>query len=74
MDVTADGRSLNALGLAPLAVVPEKTRHGIGSALVEAGIAEARQAGVDVIFVLGDGQIYGRLGFDPDAARPFASR
>ena len=74
MNVTADGRALNALGLAPLAVVPEKTRHGIGSALVEAGIAEARQAGIDMIFVLGDGQFYGRFGFDPDAARPFASR
>jgi putative acetyltransferase len=73
MDVDADGRSVNALGLAPLAVLPDSTGRGIGSALIEAGIAEAARIGAELIFVLGDTDFYGRFGFKPEAALPFVS-
>ena len=73
MDVEADGRSLNALGLAPVAVIPTLQRRGIGSALIEIAIDAARSARVDMIFVLGDTDFYGRFGFDADKARPFSS-
>lgn len=73
MDVEADGRSFNAVGLAPVAVIPQLQRRGVGSALIESAIHEARRAGVDMIFVLGDSDFYGRFGFDADRARPFAS-
>ena len=57
-----------AFGLAPLAVHPERQRTGIGSALVRAGLVEARRRGVELVFVLGDPAYYGRFGFE-DAAR-----
>jgi putative acetyltransferase len=73
MDVRGDGRTLDALGLAPVAVLPERQRHGIGSALIEQGIAVARDLGTAMIFVLGEPEYYGRFGFTAAAARPFAS-
>ena len=73
MDVEADGRALHALGLAPLAVVPQSQGRGIGSALIEAGIAEARRMGADMIFVVGDTEFYGRFGFEGETALPFVS-
>jgi putative acetyltransferase len=73
MDVVADGRLVNALGLAPVAVLPDRTGRGIGSALIEAGIAEAARIGADAIFVLGDTDFYGRFGFKAEAALPFVS-
>jgi putative acetyltransferase len=49
--------------LAPLAVVPDAQRDGIGTALVEAAIALARESGEVAIFVFGDPAYYGRFGF-----------
>ena len=74
MGVQAGGQALDALGLAPVAVLPERQGNGIGSALVEAGIAEARRSGTDIIFVLGETEFYGSFGFRAETARPFASR
>ena len=74
MDAQADGRRLDALGLGPLAVIPDMQRRGIGSALIEAGIAEARRLGAEMIFVLGDNRFYERFGFTAAAAQPFACR
>ncbi|HYG30882.1 MAG TPA: N-acetyltransferase [Allosphingosinicella sp.] len=60
-----------ALGLAPVAVAPERQRRGIGGALVRAGLARARAQGWDAVFVLGDPEYYGRFGFTVTAATPF---
>lgn len=49
--------------LGPLAVAPVRQRHGIGSALVAAGLDRGRTAGVAKVLVLGDPAYYGRLGF-----------
>ena len=73
MSVEADGQQLHGWGLAPLSVVPDRQRTGIGSALVEAGIDRARATGVQIIFVLGEPAYYGRFGFDAKSAAPFAS-
>ncbi|HYH06773.1 MAG TPA: N-acetyltransferase [Thermoanaerobaculia bacterium] len=56
-------------GLAPMAVVPEKQRSGIGSRLVEEGIAACRARGERAIFVLGHHEYYPRFGFAPAGAR-----
>ena len=54
-----------ALGLAPMAVLPEHQRQGIGSQLVDAGLIECRQRGCEVVIVLGHTEFYPRFGFRP---------
>ena len=56
---------LNAMILAPLAVVPVAQGLGIGSALVRTGLARLERSGVQLVFVLGDPEYYGRFGFEP---------
>jgi putative acetyltransferase len=63
LDVTVGNRRLNALALAPMAVVPERQRQGIGTALVRASIDAARTATADVVVVLGHPDFYPRFGF-----------
>ena len=53
------------LGLAPMAVLPDYQRSGVGGALVEAGLAAARQAGAGAVVVLGHPGYYPRFGFAP---------
>jgi len=52
-----------ALGLAPLAVLPEYQRQGIGSALMKAGLAECARLGYERVIVLGHPDYYSRFGF-----------
>ena len=73
MRAEADGQPLRALGLAPVAVVPDRQGEGIGSMLVEAAIVEARAAGEEILFLLGAPGYYGRFGFSTDAAEQFTS-
>jgi putative acetyltransferase len=54
-----------ALGLAPMAVLPDYQRQGIGSKLVEAGLNECRRRGCEVVIVLGHTDYYPRFGFRP---------
>ena len=53
------------LGLAPMAVLPEHQRLGIGSQLVRAGLEECRRTGCDAVVVLGHPEYYPRFGFVP---------
>src|SRR5687768_576190 len=41
----ADGSKVGILGLAPMAVTPDRQNQGIGSKLVEAGLDACREAG-----------------------------
>jgi putative acetyltransferase len=50
-------------GLGPVGVRPEAQGHGLGSALIRAGLARAREAGFAACFVLGNPAYYGRFGF-----------
>jgi putative acetyltransferase len=58
-------RIILAVGLAPMAVVPERQRRGIGLLLVRAGLEECRNAGYDCVVVLGHPAYYPRFGFVP---------
>ena len=58
-----EGGSDQSALLAPLAVAPNRQRHGIGSKIVRAGIQEMEDAGVSLVLVLGDPAYYGRFGF-----------
>ena len=51
--------------LAPLAVVPDAQKQGIGGKLIEKGLQLLSQSGVDLVFVLGHPEYYPRYGFKP---------
>ena len=63
-DGTEDSR-FAAMGLAPMAVLPEHQRRGVGSELVRAGLDECRRMGLGVVVVLGHPEYYPRFGFRP---------
>lgn len=64
--VTLDSKpSLQLMGLAPMAVAPSHQRQGIGSALVEAGLAQCRQNRHGAVVVLGHPKYYPKFGFVP---------
>jgi putative acetyltransferase len=73
MRVSADGRALRALGLAPVGVLPGFQGGGIGGALIEAALGVARATGEEIVFLLGEPDYYDRFGFSAAAAAPFAS-
>jgi serine/threonine-protein kinase HipA len=56
---------LRAMALAPMAVIPQRQRIGIGSELVRAGLEECRRLGAGAVFVVGHSSYYPRFGFSP---------
>ncbi|MDH3293422.1 MAG: GNAT family N-acetyltransferase [Acidimicrobiia bacterium] len=60
-----DGRETPIKMLSPLAVVPDKQRHGIGGALVKAAVDRAAEAGEPLVILEGDPAYYNRFGFTP---------
>lgn len=61
---TANGLA-EGVGLAPMAVWPERQNEGVGSRLVKAGLMECRNAGHRFVIVLGHPEFYPRFGFVP---------
>lgn len=55
--------------LAPLGVDPAYQRRGVGSLLIQRGMAEMRELGFHAVFVLGEPTYYLKFGFKP--AEPF---
>lgn len=68
----AGGSNAVAL-LGPLAVATAWQKHGVGNALVRAGLDRLRAADFDQVFVLGDPAYYERFGFEAElsVAPPF---
>jgi putative acetyltransferase len=60
----AGDRTLQGMGLAPMAVLPEHQRDGVGARLVEEGIARLEQSGCPFVIVLGHPGYYPRFGFE----------
>jgi putative acetyltransferase len=65
---TGDGRTIDALSLAPMAVTPEFQRRGIGSSLLKAALAQCRADGHCIVVVLGHPEYYPRFGFSSEQA------
>ncbi|HEX4848635.1 MAG TPA: N-acetyltransferase [Novosphingobium sp.] len=61
--VTVEDAACGWFQMAPVSVSPEVQRSGIGSALIEAGIARLREAGARGIAVVGNPVYYERFGF-----------
>lgn len=61
-------RRVVGMGLAPLAVSPERQRQGIGSALTRRGLEILRERGCPFVIVLGHPEYYPRFGFGPASA------
>ena len=62
--VAGDGERVALL--APLAVLPEVQKQGIGSALIRAGFERLQTLDIDMVLVLGDPAYYGRFGFEAE--------
>ncbi len=58
-----EGEEFEAVGLAPVAVLPGYQREGIGSQLIREALAELRKTGHELVFVLGHPEYYPRFGF-----------
>ena len=61
----AEHDELNLAGLAPMAVVPDYQRKGIGSALVRQGLVRCKDLGFCAVVVVGHAEYYPRFGFVP---------
>lgn len=73
IDTNNDGnnRSIAAVALAPMAVLPAFQRHGIGSELIREGLKML--AGERIVIVLGHREYYPRFGFSSERALPLAN-
>ncbi|MEN6341206.1 MAG: N-acetyltransferase [Methanospirillum sp.] len=67
-------RGPGGMGLAPLAVLPEYRRRGIGLALVERGLSALRDRGCPFVVVLGHPGYYPRFGVDRASVHGLASQ
>ena len=65
--------TLPALSLAPVAVLPEHQKQGIGSELIRQGLVNSRLAGYRIVIVVGHPEYYPRFGFSAELARPLES-
>jgi putative acetyltransferase len=67
---------LPVVAVGPIGVRPERQRQGIGSALIVAGLEEARCRGEPAVILLGSPAFYGSRGFVPGSTfglrNPFA--
>jgi putative acetyltransferase len=61
--ITAEGGTVAALALAPMAVLPDLQRQGIGSALVRRALEVCRERGHRIVVILGHPHFYRRFGF-----------
>jgi putative acetyltransferase len=58
---------LKIMGLAPMAVLPDQQRKGIGTKLVLAGLKECEKLNFGAVVVLGHPGYYPRFGFVPSS-------
>lgn len=73
VSIEAEDATSSAMGLAPMAVLPEYQRRGIGSQLVLEGLKECLRLGCNVVVVLGHPEYYPRFGFIPASRKGLRS-
>lgn len=70
--VTINGVAGEWYGLAPVSVLPDRQRQGIGQALIRDGLARLQSMKAAGCVVLGDPGYYGRFGFRSDPELVYA--
>jgi putative acetyltransferase len=68
------GGQIVGMGLAPMAVLPERQRQGIGSSLVARGLEILRERACPFVVVVGHPEYYPRFGFEPASRHGLASQ
>jgi putative acetyltransferase len=68
LPIATQAGTLDALALAPLAVVPARQRQGVGSQLVREGLRACAEGGHRIVVVLGHPDYYPRFGFSAQLA------
>jgi putative acetyltransferase len=63
VSIEPPAQNWNALGLAPLAVIPGHQRQGIGGKLIKAGLQRCQELGFELVVVLGHPAYYPKFGF-----------
>ena len=63
--IESERSSFEAITLAPIAVLPEYQRQGIGGQLARAGLEKCRNLGHEIVVVLDHPTYYPRFGFVP---------
>ena len=63
--ITGPQEPLVGMGLAPMAVLPERQGQGIGTLLVQEGLRRLRESGTPFVIVVGHPDYYLRFGFQP---------
>ena len=69
IEIQVDDRAVSSLALAEMAVHVDQQGGGIGSRLIEAGLAQARARAVEAVVVPGHPTYYSRFGFRAERAR-----
>ena len=69
VEVDRAGRRFRGMGLAPMAVVPDRQREGIGTQLVREGLRVLRERACPYVVVIGHPEYYPRFGFESASAR-----
>jgi putative acetyltransferase len=73
LPIVCETGTVAALALAPMAVLPDYQRQGIGSQLIQAGLDACRAQGHRIVVVLGHPNFYRRFGFSSELASPLES-
>lgn len=68
LPIVTGAKTVPALALAPMSVLPASQNQGIGSALVRCGLEKCREEGHKIVVVLGHPHFYQRFGFSPKLA------
>jgi putative acetyltransferase len=73
MSIETSSGAVPAAALAPMAVLPEYQRLGIGGRLIRHGLELLRARGEKIVIVVGHPAYYPRFGFSTDKARSLES-
>ena len=69
MSIETSAGCVAAVALAPMAVLPERQRQGIGGKLIRCGLDLLSERGERIVIVLGHPDYYPRFGFSREKAR-----